>query len=117
MGLRDHIRNNSRFVRFEDNIPVVMTIIDHKESVDSFGNDSISYTVRVQGDDKDKILQCGSVGLARQVVDLPNEGRGCKVKITRTGEKFDTVYKVELANIDLGDPPEGFKEEEGNDAI
>jgi len=105
MGLRDHIRNNSRFVRFEDGVPIAMKIIDHKETVDSYGNDSISYKVLIAGDDKEKILQCGSVGLARQIVELPDEGKGHQVVITRTGEKFDTVYEVKLNEVDLGEAP------------
>lgn len=103
MGLRDHIKNNSRFVRFEDNVPMAMKIVDHKETVDSYGNDSVSYKVLIDGDDKDKILQCASVGLARQIVDLPDEGKGHDVIITRTGKGFDTTYKVELNEVDVND--------------
>lgn len=105
MGLRDHIKNNSRFVRFEDSVPIAMRIIDHKETIDSYGNDSVSYKVLIDGDDKEKILQCASVGLARQIVELPDEGKGHQVVITRTGEGFDTVYKVKLNEADLGEEP------------
>lgn len=99
MGARDFIKNNSRFIKFEDGVPIIMDIISHKESVDMNGNDSMSYKVQVQGEDKEKIMQSGSVGLARQIVALPDEGEGHRVKITRTGKGFDTTYEVVLMSF------------------
>ena len=105
MGLDSFVKNNSRFVKFENGVTLIMDIISYKESTDMNGNDAMSYKVVLLDEQKEKILQSGSVGLARQIMALPDEGQGHRVKITRTGEGFNTTYKVELSEIDLGDNP------------
>ena len=122
MGARDFIKNNSRFIKFENGVAIIMDILSHKESVDMNGNDCMSYKVQVLGEEKEKIMQSGSVGLARQIVALPDEGEGHRVKITRTGKGFDTTYEVilleqGLAGLDPQEPQEPTDPYKPEDAI
>lgn len=94
-SLKDFINKQSKFVTITEE-PIIFTIADYQETVDSFGNPSISYKVQLDGEAEYKTLQKGSVRFARKVMALPNEGKGCKVRVSKRGEKFDTQYEVEL---------------------
>ena len=100
--LNDFAKKKSNWVKMADyNNEIVCDIISYLETVNMQGDDTINYKLLLEGEEKDKILQCGSARLAKSIAALPDAGIGHRVKIKRTGEKFETKYEVILMEKSL----------------
>lgn len=92
--LNEWADENSEFITFKPNSVLECEIIDYERAVNRNGKPVIIYKIVPRGKNYEKKLQSSAIRLARAIAALPNEGKGCLVKITKTGEGFDTKYSV-----------------------
>lgn len=93
-----------RFFKIGDGETAIFDLIDYSETEDMKGNPAVAYKIKLP-DVGEKIWQSGSVKLAGMIGKLPDAGRGHRIKVSRRGSSFDTMYIVELAEVDLGEEP------------
>ena len=95
------ISDNSRFVKLQSGKSMVADLLDYQETADMNGNPCIAYDIIIEGEEKERVFRSGSVGLANQIVQLPDEGKGHRIKVSRQGEGLQTRYTVELWEKDI----------------
>jgi len=107
--LNKYIKQSSRFLTIPEGITEVFTIQEYTQGIDTLnGKPTIFYkVVLADGQDTEKVFQTSSVGFARQIINLPNQGIGVKVEVSRTGQGLQTKYAVKEAGKE-----EEIKEEE-----
>lgn len=95
MGILDEFaKDKSQFVSIKEGEELVCEIIDYQKAMNMNGDTVIAYKIIPQGLNSEKILQSGSIRLAKAIASLPDAGKGCMVKIKKTGSGFDTRYSV-----------------------
>lgn len=100
--MKQFLSKKSKFVKLENDTPVTMQILDFNEAVNQQGDLVMAYKVILNDDDtaQEKIFQSGSIRLAGKIAEMPNNGKGNVITITKSGEGFLTKYDVKLENPD-----------------
>ena len=97
-------REQGKFFSVKDGATETFDLIDYVEDVDMKGNPTIAYKISIPGIGE-KTWKSGSIRLAGAIGRLPDAGRGHRLKVSRKGTSYDTMYVVELAEVDLGQEP------------
>lgn len=91
---------NGKILKFNDDGEISGIYKKVYQEEDSFSKENpkgkrLVYVIRVDGDDNDKSLPSTSKRLARAMYESGAKA-GDHIKITRFGEKYETVFKVKV---------------------
>ena len=95
-NLRGFLQETSKYVTFTTGVPRVITINGYTPGVDPRNPERQVVVFAVSDKGKNKTFTTGSTRLLRQLADLEERGFPVTVEITRTGEGYETDYKVKV---------------------
>ena len=95
----DEQKKRSKFLTIKDGESVRMIINSYKKATGYQGKDTIAFQVDVYYSDgmKSKTFDCVNQSFLNAVVNLPKQGIGQEIEVSRAGKQTDTKYFVKLA--------------------